>query len=217
MIRERVAESVYVFTSERYASVNAGAVIGPDWSVLIDTLPFPDETQEMRDFIQDDLESDVRYIIYTHYHADHTFGACWFPDAFVLSHANTAKLLDTRGREGLERAKSENRALREVELKLPDFVFEQGSLGLRLGERTMELVPLPVWKTSTGKCSSCSPAATSRAACSIASAFFSSRRSSRRFTRAQASLTKPSACTKRAGIGSPLTGKFSTARCVEAP
>lgn len=143
MIRERVAESVYVFTSERYASVNAGAVIGPEWSVLIDTLPFPDETQEMRDFIQDDLESEIRYIIYTHYHADHTFGACWFPDAFVLSHAKTAKLLDTRGREGLERAKSENRALREVELKLPDFVFEQGSLGLRLGERTMELVPLP--------------------------------------------------------------------------
>ncbi|MDX1600115.1 MAG: MBL fold metallo-hydrolase [Anaerolineales bacterium] len=143
MIRERVAENVYVFTSEQYASVNAGAVIGPDWSVLIDTLPFPEETQEMRSFIEEELESDVRFIIYTHYHADHTFGACWFPEAVVLAHARTAELLDTRGREGLREAKEQNRALRDVELVLPHFVFDEGTLGLRLGERTLELVALP--------------------------------------------------------------------------
>ena len=45
MIRERVADNVYVFTSELYAQVNAGAVVGPDFSVVIDTLAYPEETR----------------------------------------------------------------------------------------------------------------------------------------------------------------------------
>jgi len=34
MIRERVAEDVYVFTSQLYAQVNAGAIVGQDWSIF---------------------------------------------------------------------------------------------------------------------------------------------------------------------------------------
>ena len=52
MIRERVADDVYVFTSEIYANVNAGAIVGPDWSIVIDTLAYPEETQEIKDFIE---------------------------------------------------------------------------------------------------------------------------------------------------------------------
>ena len=80
MVRERVAENVYVFTSDIYASVNAGAVVGPDWSILIDTLAFPEETREIREFVERDLGSRVRYVINTHYHADHSFGTSWFPE-----------------------------------------------------------------------------------------------------------------------------------------
>ena len=39
-MRERVAENVHVFTSELYAQVNAGVVVGPEWSVVIDTLAY---------------------------------------------------------------------------------------------------------------------------------------------------------------------------------
>lgn len=143
MVRERVADNVYVFTSDLYASVNAGAVVGAEWSVLIDTLPFPEETLEIRSFIEGELENEVRYIIYTHYHGDHTLGAHWFPHASVLGHVRTLELLDTIGREGLARAKQQNRELREVELVLPEFTFDVGTLGLQLGERTLELVSLP--------------------------------------------------------------------------
>jgi cyclase len=143
MVRERVAEDVYVFTSDLYASVNAGVVVGPDWSVVIDTLPFPSEAEEIRSFVEDDLESEVRYVIYTHYHADHTFGASVFTNASVLAHRRTLELLGTIGRDGLERAKQHNRDLRSVELVLPDFTFEDGWLGLQLGKRTLEMVPLP--------------------------------------------------------------------------
>ncbi len=100
MVRERVAENVYVFTSDIYASVNAGAVIGPDWSILIDTLAFPEETREIRDFLEKDLGSHVRYVINTHYHADHSFGTSWFPGAVVIGHARCRELLGYTGPSG---------------------------------------------------------------------------------------------------------------------
>ncbi|MGD8603146.1 MAG: MBL fold metallo-hydrolase, partial [Anaerolineales bacterium] len=83
MVQERVAENVYLFTSDLYAQVNAGAVVGPDWSVLIDTLAFPEETLEIKDFLENRLSAPVRYVINTHYHSDHSLGTCWFPSATV--------------------------------------------------------------------------------------------------------------------------------------
>jgi cyclase len=85
MVRERVAENVYLFTSELYAQVNAGAVVGTEWSVLIDTLAYPEESKEIRDFLENRLDRPVRYVINTHYHADHSLGSCWFPDAIMHS------------------------------------------------------------------------------------------------------------------------------------
>jgi len=143
MNRERVAEDVYVFTSKLYAQVNAGAVVGPEWSVLIDTLAYPEETLEIREFLEERLSSPVRYLINTHYHSDHTLGNSWFPDAIVLGHTRCRDLLDTVGRKNLEDAKRQNRELRDVEIVLPDVVFSKGGIGLRVGKRTLRLVNLP--------------------------------------------------------------------------
>lgn len=143
MVRERVAENVYLFTSERYASVNAGAVIGPGWSVVIDTLAFPDEAQEIREFLEHRLNSPVRYVINTHYHADHSLGNCWFPGAVVIAHRKCRELLATRGRAALEEAKKQNRDLREVEIVLPEIVFDHGEVTLQVGRRLLRLIPLP--------------------------------------------------------------------------
>ncbi len=143
MIRERVAEDVYVFTSELYAQVNAGAVIGPDWSILIDTLAYPEETREIRDFLEGRLEKPVRYLINTHFHADHTLGNFLFPEAIVVGHALTRSLLDTRGRKSLEEAKKLSRELREINIVLPEIVFDTDTIGFRVGKRTLQLIPLP--------------------------------------------------------------------------
>ena len=143
MVRERVAENVYLFTSDRYASVNAGAVIGPDWSIVIDTLALPEESRQIHDFIYKRLESRVRYVINTHYHADHSFGNCWFPEATVIGHAELRRLLDTRGREGLAQAKSRNRDFRNVEIVLPEIVFSENEIGLQIGKRILRLFSLP--------------------------------------------------------------------------
>jgi len=41
MLRERVADDIYVFTSQLYVKVTAGAVLTSQGVVAIDTLLFP--------------------------------------------------------------------------------------------------------------------------------------------------------------------------------
>src|SRR5438105_1739113 len=78
-------------------------------------------------------------------------------------------------------------------------------------------VPEPVWNTSTGNCSSCSPRATSAAAPAMAAAMSVSSTPRWPFTTAAAPLTRPSAAIRCEPIRSPEIGKFCTARCVCAP
>jgi glyoxylase-like metal-dependent hydrolase (beta-lactamase superfamily II) len=86
MQRERVSENVYWFQSEVYAQVTAGAVIGPQWAVLIDTL-IPQETAQIKDFLENDLMVPVRYVINSHHHADHSWGNSFFPEAIIIGHS----------------------------------------------------------------------------------------------------------------------------------
>ena len=79
MQRERIAENVYYFQSDLYAQVTAGAIVGPNWAVVIDTLAMPEETIQIRDFIEQELNLPVRYVINTHYHADHSLGQLFLP------------------------------------------------------------------------------------------------------------------------------------------
>jgi cyclase len=141
--RERVADNVYSFQSEVYAQVTAGAVVGPSWAVVIDTLALPEETLEIRDFIEHDLQVPVRYVIDTHYHADHSWGNCLFPGAMVIAHSLCRQLLDQRGRESLENARKQSNAYRQIKIVLPQLTFSEGTLGLRVGKKTIILIPLP--------------------------------------------------------------------------
>ena len=99
MQRERLTDHIYVFRSGLYAQVTAGLALTDDGAVLIDTLLYPEETLRIRRFIEKGLGTRVRYVINTHYHADHTTGACFFPDAQVISHALCRELLSSRGHE----------------------------------------------------------------------------------------------------------------------
>jgi hypothetical protein len=80
-----------------------------------------------------------------------------------------------------------------------------------------EEVPEPVWKTSIGNWSSSSPFAMRSPAAAIRSALSASSRPSSPFTRAAAALIRPSQRATGAGIGSPETGKLTTALLVSAP
>jgi len=143
MLRERVSEDIYVFTSEVYAPVTAGVVIYPDGAVVIDTLAFPFETNEIKEFVEKRLNAKVRFLIYTHYHADHTNGAYLFPDAQVIAHRLTRERLDTIGRQGLTRAKEQSPELAAAEVVLPNLLLEEGKLNLHLAKKSLQLFHTP--------------------------------------------------------------------------
>ena len=143
MVRERIADDIYVFTSRQYARVTAGAVITGEGVILIDTLYFPEETKAIKEFLEDRQGHKIRYVVNTHYHADHTQGTYLFPGARVVSHRLCRHLLNTAGRQGLAEAKSESAVSDEVEIVLPDLVFEEGTLDIQLGGKTLRLYHMP--------------------------------------------------------------------------
>jgi len=137
MHRERVSENVFWFQSEVYAQVTAGVVVGPQWAVVIDTLALPDETLSIREFIEHELNVPVRYVVNTHYHADHAWGNCFFPGATVIAHAHCRELLEERGVPSLEVAQKQNPPLRQVKIVLPQMTFMDGDVTLRVGKKNL--------------------------------------------------------------------------------
>lgn len=143
MHRERVSENVYWFQSEIYAQVTAGVIVGPQWAVLIDTLALPEESLNIRDFVEREIGVQVRYIINTHYHADHTWGNCFFPGAAIIAHELCHQLLIEKGIPSLEAARKQNPSFRQVKIVLPTLTFRQGVLTLRVGKKNLTILPSP--------------------------------------------------------------------------
>jgi cyclase len=143
MQRERVADDIYVFTSDLYAQVTAGVIVTSEGAIVIDTLVYPEETQQIKRFVDMRLGTSVRYVINTHFHADHSTGTCFFKGAHVIAHSRCRDLLNKRGRESLERVKSTSPEMRNVELVLPDIVFDGGPLNLHIGNKTLQLWASP--------------------------------------------------------------------------
>jgi glyoxylase-like metal-dependent hydrolase (beta-lactamase superfamily II) len=143
MQRERVSENVYWFQSEVYAQVTAGVVTGPQWAVVIDTLALPDETLALRTFIEEELNVPVRYVINTHYHADHSWGSCYFPGATIVAHSLCRQTILDKGPGALESAKQQNPVFKPVKLVAPHLTFSQGELSFRVGKKNLILSSSP--------------------------------------------------------------------------
>jgi glyoxylase-like metal-dependent hydrolase (beta-lactamase superfamily II) len=79
----------------------------------------------------------VRYIINTHHHADHSWGNCFFPDATVIAHSRCRRLLVELGQPSLEAARQHNANLRQVKIVLPHMTFTKGEMTLRVGKKNL--------------------------------------------------------------------------------
>jgi cyclase len=142
MLRERVTEDVFVFISDLYAEVAATVIVTPEGSVVVDTLPFPQETQQVHEFALQRSPRGIRYVINTHHHADHIYGSYLFPEAELIAHRLCRQILLKAGEESLINAKAQTPALAPVQLRIPQLVFETEML-LRLGEKTIHLMHAP--------------------------------------------------------------------------
>jgi glyoxylase-like metal-dependent hydrolase (beta-lactamase superfamily II) len=142
IIRTRVADDTWVFTSSQFVEVNAGLVVTPEGGVLIDTLPFPSETRQMAEFAERVCPQGIKYVINTLSHADHTYGSCFFPKAEIVAHELCRHMLVKFGQRGLEEGKENTPELRSVQIRLPRIVFNEG-LVIRLGGKTIHLIHSP--------------------------------------------------------------------------
>ncbi len=142
LTRIRVADETWAFTSELYARVNAGLVVTRQGGVLIDTLPFPAETRQMRSYIDRLCEAGVKYVVITQSAADHVYGSYLFPDAELLAHERTRAQLQKSGAQMLRQAKTDTPALQEVQLRLPRVVFNE-EMVVRIGNKSVHVIHAP--------------------------------------------------------------------------
>ncbi len=137
MKRDRISDGVYVFTSGMYAEVTATVVFTDEGAILVDTLPFPQETRHIRDFIAQ-RRVKVAYVINTHSHADHVYGTYLFPEAVVVAHYQCRRLMERHAEASLAQAKQQTPQLADVKVRYPELLFNE-AMTLRLGGKTIEL------------------------------------------------------------------------------
>jgi len=142
MLRERVANDIYVFTSDLYVKVMAGVIFTSQGVVVIDTLLFPQETSELVDLVRRRAQNEVCYVINTHFHSDHLYGTYLFDGAEVISHELCRQALQKHGEEDLGEAKDQIPELAEVQLRLPSVTLNE-ELIIRLGNKTLRLMHTP--------------------------------------------------------------------------
>ncbi len=135
--RDRISDGIYVFTSGLYAEVTATVIFTDEGAVLVDTLPFPQETRQIREFITQ-RRMKVAYVINTHSHADHIYGTYQFPEAQVVAHYRCRRLMERYAEAALVQAKSQTPQLADVKLRYPELLFND-SMTLRVGGKTVEL------------------------------------------------------------------------------
>jgi len=82
-------------------------------------------------------------VINTHYHADHSWGNCFFPGTTVIAHAHCREMLSTIGQASLKEARQQSNVFRSVKIVLPHLTFLESTLSLRVGKKTLTLMSLP--------------------------------------------------------------------------
>lgn len=121
---------------------NAGLVVGPDSSLVIDTLYVRPMTEAFQRAIRKVTRKPVGQIVCTHHHADHTLGLNWFPkDIPIIANRHMrARMIDA----GLDlahyrRVNPEYREhLKGLKQRFPTVTYE-GSMTLYQGDRRIEL------------------------------------------------------------------------------
>jgi len=122
---------------------NAGLIVGPESSIVIDTLNVPSHTRAFIKEISAANASPVRRVVITHHHADHTHGMDMFPESSFIAHANCRKELQSAGQEGIfTYAKSRPHwtdEIMKVKLVLPDTILTD-RMTLYSGNREIQLI-----------------------------------------------------------------------------
>ncbi|NPV09988.1 MAG: MBL fold metallo-hydrolase [Anaerolineae bacterium] len=141
MPKERVGEQVFVFLSDAYAQVTATVILTDRGSIVVDSLLFPSEAQEVRSFAMRGGKR-VSYLINTHGHLDHVACNYLYPESDVIAHTGVRQAMEGELRSALAEAARSIGELREVRLR-PPTITAAAEVVVRHGGLTLRLIPLP--------------------------------------------------------------------------
>jgi len=112
---------------------NAGAIIFPHFIVAIDPTMYPPDARGFRTEIEKKYNKPVKFLLITHYHGDHVFGAGPFKDVERLAHKSQVDLIEERlkgewSKAAMEEWKKEEperaETIDQIEILKPTITFE---------------------------------------------------------------------------------------------
>lgn len=151
---QKIADNVYAYAGAKTATpnnsyaANAGIIVGKDGVIVIDTLISAKEGKRLLADIRKITDKPVKYVVLTHMHFDHAFGASVFTDigATLISHElDRARLVQT-GESLLKNAAAFGLTQEDTvgtRVALPSVTFTERltlQLPLREGDETVELI-----------------------------------------------------------------------------
>jgi cyclase len=126
-------------------SSNSTFLVTDEGVLIVDTRQHPRDGQDLLDRIRKITDKPVRWVVNTHFHADHHYGNSVFKaaGATIIAHADTARIMQQVDRKEFARRqqffKSRNYDPGEVQLTLPDVTFDKDAT-IRLGGREVRLL-----------------------------------------------------------------------------
>src|SRR6266571_4852169 len=123
-----------------FESSNSAVLVTDDGVLVVDTRRHPRDGQDLLDRIRKITDKPIKWVVNTHFHADHHYGNSVFKaaGATIIAHTDTARIMQQVDRKEFARRqpffKSRNYDPAEVKLTLPDVTFDQDA-SIRLGGR----------------------------------------------------------------------------------
>ncbi len=88
-----VAENIFAFINDNGAA-NSGFILTRDSVIVVDSTFFPSKAREILKDIRILTHKKIKYLINTHYHANHIFGNVVFEDATIVASELTKEFLE---------------------------------------------------------------------------------------------------------------------------
>lgn len=136
---QKVTENLYMIGST--IAGNVAFLVTEEGVLCVDAKYFPYQGEKVVEIIRQVTDKPIKYLIYTHYHGDHTQGAQAFPSStLIIAHINTYKNMKEDGLARIEKDKTiyfprQLKALEENVKKLQ----QENSPELKKAEEELEL------------------------------------------------------------------------------
>lgn len=97
---EVIGDGVYALLTS--GDPNVGAIEGEDFVLCFEARATPVSARRWLDKLREHTEKPVRYLVLSHYHAVRVLGASAFNAQEIITHTETRRLIEDRGREDWE-------------------------------------------------------------------------------------------------------------------